>query len=69
MRNNFKKTLREYCKKYNNKKSSDSKNFDMINRIEEQEKKIDDLNKSIAQMIKFDPDNKKIQEDIEVYTF
>jgi hypothetical protein len=66
---NARRTLRKYCKQYNNKKNSDNKNFDMINRIEEQEKKIDDLNKSIAQMIKFDPAKKKIQEDIEVFTF
>ena len=66
---NARRTLRKYCKQYNNKKNSNSKNFDMINRIEEQEKKIDDLNKSIAQMIKFDPAKKKIQEDIEIYTF
>jgi hypothetical protein len=66
---NARRTLRKYCKKYNNKKNTDSKNFDMINRIEEQEKKIDDLNTSIAQMIKFDPDKKKIQEDIGVFTF
>ena len=67
---NARKTLRKYCKKYNNnEKNSNTQNFEMISRIEEQEKKIDELNNSIAQMIQFDPDKKKIQEDIGIYTF
>lgn len=66
---NSRKKLRTYCKKYNNKNNFDSKNFNLINKMEEQEKKIDDLQKSISQMIKFDPSKKKIQEDMKVYTF
>lgn len=65
---NSRKNLRQYCKKYINSRA-DSKNFDLINRLEEQEKKLEDLNKSIAQMIKYDPAKKKIQEDIGVFTF
>ena len=67
---NARKTLRKYCQKYNNNnRNSNTQSFEMISRIEEQEKKIDELNKSIAQMIQFDPDKKKIQEDIGIYSF
>lgn len=66
---NAKQKLRKYCADFTNKKKSDNVNFELVNRLEEQEKKIADLNKSIAEMIKFDPEKKKIQDDIGLHTF
>lgn len=59
-----KKRLREFCRNRGIGNASKYENYEMVNQIQEQNKKIKDLNKVIVSLMEYEPDKHKIQEKI-----